>query len=83
MVAFGERPCPKCGGHGKVFDDRVQGFILRMEREAQGVTQKGLASQMGVSPQYLCDLEQGRREWNAALIEKYREGLKGMEKVQR
>jgi predicted transcriptional regulator len=49
-----------------------------MERESLMVTQKGLAAQMGVSPQYLCDLEQGRREWNAALMEKYREGLQAL-----
>lgn len=41
--------------------------LLQSLREAEGETQKDFAEKLGVSKQYLCDLEKGRR---TATIEK-------------
>jgi transcriptional regulator with XRE-family HTH domain len=36
--------------------------ILATSRKAAGLSQRDLASALGISPQYLCDIETGRRE---------------------
>jgi transcriptional regulator with XRE-family HTH domain len=36
------------------------GAILRQKREEMGITQTAAAREMGISPQYVCDLEKGR-----------------------
>ena len=37
------------------------GDLIRREREDRGLSQREAAAQIGVSPQYLCDVEKGRR----------------------
>ena len=37
------------------------GAVIRARREAAGMTQKEAASRLSLSPQYLNDIEQGRR----------------------
>ena len=49
---------------------------LRFQRLRKGLTLEIVASRMGFSPQYLCDLEKGRREWDAELLAKFEKALK-------
>lgn len=35
-----------------------------------------VASRMGIAPSYLSDLENDRRDWNADLIQRYKEALR-------
>lgn len=62
--------CPTCG-HSMV-DPMVEVNSLRLARKLAGRTLVDVAVAMGVSPQYLHDLEHGRRPWRAELLEKYR-----------
>lgn len=39
----------------------VDGVVLRSVRKAMGLKQSDLARQVGCSPQFLCDLENNRR----------------------
>ena len=56
--------CPKCGGAGLVLTDEDQGRHHRTLRLSVHATQKAIAVGMGISPQYLNDLELGRRAWD-------------------
>lgn len=38
------------------------GDLIRTTRERQALTQQDLAVKVGMSPQYLCDIETGRRD---------------------
>lgn len=65
------RVCEKCGGIGKVQDDKLLGLSLGGKRESMGATLRSLAKIMGYSASYICDLEHGRRRWSAGLEKKY------------
>ncbi len=59
--------CPQCGGTGEVINFKS----LAKLRTESGLTLKQVAAKMGISYQYLCDLEHGRRAWNGALFEAF------------
>ncbi len=65
------RPCPKCGGTGRVSDDRVVGAKLRKQRKDHGRSLRSIAKAIGVSAAYLSDLELGNRHWDNELIDKF------------
>lgn len=53
--------CRHCNGTGVVLDWADLGRQLRRKRVEVGLSQKELATSLGMSAQYLCDLEAGRR----------------------
>lgn len=68
--------CKRCNGSGQEPDHRALGEVLRMQRKKLRVSLNDVAESMGFKPQYLCDLEHGRRSWNADLIAAYKKALK-------
>lgn len=76
LAGLPERLCPQCGGAGKVSDPAQIGARLKREREAAGITGREMARRMDYSAMYICDLEHGRRDWKAELIEAYVKALK-------
>lgn len=70
-----KRVCPKCGGSGTVLNDKKVGAFMRSLRIHAKVTGRALARRLGWSAAYLCDLELGRRAWNAEKREKYQRAL--------
>lgn len=69
-------PCNCCNGAGKVPDPKAQGAMMKAERQAAKATQKEVAEQMGLSDNYICDLESGNRRWTEDLVTRYRTALK-------
>ena len=55
------QPCRRCGGTGHEPDWHGLGQQLRAARTARGWSLRAAARKAGVSAQYLCDLEMGRR----------------------
>lgn len=43
---------------------------IRHVRESRGVSQKAMAEALGITPQYLCDLEHGRRLGSVEVVER-------------
>jgi hypothetical protein len=76
LAGLPERVCPECGGRGKVCDPVQVGARMKRERETAEVTGRELARRMGYSAMYLCDLEHGRRGWNAKLLAAYLDALR-------
>lgn len=69
------KPCPKCGGTGKIQDDVLVGKALRKERTEAGLNLREIARRMELSAPYVSDLELGRRIWRGELITRYRKAL--------
>lgn len=69
------RVCPQCGGSGKVMDDKKVGAFMREIRKKAGVSSRAVARQLGLSAAYVCDLELGRRGWNAEKRRQYRDAV--------
>ncbi len=44
--------------------------MLREIRDGHELSQKDMAKRIGITPQYLCDLEQGRRLGSVEVVEK-------------
>lgn len=59
------KPCPLCGGSGRVLDNKAMGQAMRIARKKAGVSGRELARRLGLSAAYVSDLELGRRGWNA------------------
>ena len=74
---IGHMECPKCGGSGHVLDPRVQGMMMKREREEKGLSLREVARRMGFTAAYICDMELGRRGWNGAKIKAFRLALTG------
>lgn len=72
--------CPSCEGSGKVLSSAAYGPDLRRRREAAGLSLAALGAKVGVSAQYLCDIELQRRPlWHAGakdLVARIEEVLK-------
>jgi predicted transcriptional regulator len=58
-------------------DHRALGHDLRAEREKMGMSQAEVARAMGTSATYVCDLEQGKRNWTASTVNKYLAAVRG------
>jgi transcriptional regulator with XRE-family HTH domain len=67
--------CTHCGG------EKIDYLKHRQERQATGLSQAAFARLMGISPQYLCEIEKGTRDWNVHTIQRFRDALAGLEKV--
>lgn len=48
---------------------------MKALRESAGLSQAKVAAKMGFAPPYLCDLENGNRNWRPELIVKYRKAV--------
>lgn len=70
-----KRECPECGGCGLVADPARIGERLRQCREQHGLSAREVASRMGYSAMYICDLEHGRRGWKHALVQEYLDAI--------
>lgn len=46
-----------------------ENLLALLEELCDGVTQQAVASALGVSPQYLCDVLKGRREVGPAILD--------------
>lgn len=57
-------PCPRCNGSGHKIDPDA----VRTLQEQSELTQAQIAQKMRISPQFLCDLLNDRREWTAKLL---------------
>lgn len=66
--------CQKCGGKGSLPDPED----LRRLREKTEMVQITVAMRMKIAPSYLCELESGRRDWNAELVQRFVKALKGI-----
>jgi len=69
------RNCKRCGGTGREPDHRAIGNELRKIRQAAGVSATRIAERMKITKAYLSDLELGRRQWRADLVQKYQGAL--------
>lgn len=65
------RVCPECGGGGCVADPLAIGGRMREMREKARLTLREVARRLGLSAMYICDLEHGRRGWNAERVTNY------------
>jgi hypothetical protein len=68
------RDCPHCKGRGKL--ETYQELLKMRKARGKKFTALKVAYEMGIAPSYLCDLEHGRREWDAELIKRFKEALK-------
>ncbi len=68
--------CRRCGGTGNEPDAQAIGEELRLMRQGAGVSQREMARLMGISPSYLCDLEQGLRRWDPVMQAQFMELVK-------
>jgi transcriptional regulator with XRE-family HTH domain len=57
-------------------DNAEAGRLIRSKREAAGLALRRLAVRMKISAPYLCDLEQGKRNWTDALFQNALEQIK-------
>jgi len=69
------RKCKCCSGSGKELDPKAVGGQMRALREAMGMTQAQVANKLKFSKPYICDLEQGYRNWRDDLIIAYKAAL--------
>lgn len=69
-----KRPCHCCAGTGEEFDDVAVGVEMRSLRQKKkfSLEKTGRLMKPKLTGCYLCDLEYGRRHWNAHLIAEYR-----------
>ena len=54
---------------------KIDHEALKMKRLRAGKAANKVAIAMGISPQYLSDLEQGRRDWDADKLQKFEKAL--------
>jgi len=67
--------CHCCGGTGKELDHARVGSELRAYRAVRNLTMARVAKRMGLSESYVSELERGKRNWNDALVERYRKAV--------
>ena len=58
-----------------VLDDKKIGIEMREARKKAGLSGRAVAARLGLSPAYICDLELGRRSWNADKRKYYMQAL--------
>lgn len=71
MIRTRKRPCPRCNGSGRIAV--VDGDDLRKARMDAGLSLRALAGRAKppLSAMYLCDVENGRRNASARVLEVY------------
>ncbi len=69
------KTCPRCGGSGQVDDPAEQGKKMRELRLAKKLSLKEVARRMNLTAAYISDMELGRRNWRAELVEKYNRAI--------
>lgn len=67
--------CPRCGGSGRVPDERLVGQQMREKRLASWLTLREMARRLALSPAYVSDLELGRRRWTPKILARYQRAL--------
>lgn len=60
-------PCPRCNGSGHKIDPSA----LRKILDSTELTQAQIAQKMDISPQFLCDLLNDRRDWTSNLLKSF------------
>lgn len=60
----------------QLIDHVETGAQVRAERERQGLKLQPVADEMGITVQFLSDLERGRRNWTEELLEKAEAAIK-------
>lgn len=60
----------------EVLDDAACGKLFRELRESKNLTLRIVAVALDISPQYLADLELGRRKWSRELGKRVSEAIK-------
>ncbi len=63
--------CKACDGSGIEPNQRAIGEELRAKRKELRISLNDVAGYTGVTPQFLCDLEHGRRKWTTRLANDY------------
>ena len=66
-----KQTCPHCGGTGEKIDFKE----IAGRRNEKGLTLREVSAKMGISLQYLSDLEHGRRNWDAELLNAFNKAL--------
>lgn len=64
------KDCARCWGTGKEINHLRLGRSVRRLREERGISLKAFADRMGITPSFLCYLEQGKRHWSQELWKK-------------
>ena len=59
------------------FDNEETGKVVRGARLAAGKKLREVAEAMGISAPYLCDLENGHRNWTEEKFEAAKKAIKG------
>jgi predicted transcriptional regulator len=65
------KPCPRCGGTGRIRDEAAFGAAVKAMRTGARVTLREVAAHTGLSVGYISDLEHGRKRWRGGLIIAY------------
>lgn len=65
------RPCSRCLGTGRQFDQAATGAALRAIRLENGHTLRSVAGAMGMTFQTISELEKGRWAWRQELVKGY------------
>lgn len=63
--------CPHCGGTGEKIDFKE----IAGRRKERNLTLREVSGKMGISIQYLSDLEHGRRNWDAQLLNAFNKAV--------
>lgn len=68
------KSCRCCRGSGKELDQKAVAAEMKKYRMTRvpKPSQATIAKRMGITPAYLCDLEQGYRNWNPSLIQRFK-----------
>lgn len=76
---FANKPCPLCGAESRGFSPAW----FRRQRQRNGFTLREVARGMGISLQYLCDLEHERRDWNRTLADLFKTSVSALQAQRR
>lgn len=71
-----KKPCPRCGGSGRVRDDAETGWAMKGRREQAGLVLREVAAVMNLSVGYVSDLEHGRKPWSEDRIKEYTRAMR-------
>lgn len=63
--------CPACGGTGL----KIDGKEMSLRRLEKHLTQTEVAKKMGISLQYLSDLENNKRNWSPLLVANFNKAV--------